>query len=52
MVPRASHATPPFQGHVVTNYHVIKGASEVKVTLLDQSTWVGRACVHDVVVCC
>lgn len=23
-------------GHVVTNYHVIKGASEVRVTLLDQ----------------
>jgi S1-C subfamily serine protease len=27
------------QGHVVTNYHVLKGASRVKVTLADQSTW-------------
>ncbi|GAX84247.1 hypothetical protein CEUSTIGMA_g11670.t1 [Chlamydomonas eustigma] len=26
-------------GHVVTNYHVIQGASEVTVTLLDQTTW-------------
>ncbi|KXZ43319.1 hypothetical protein GPECTOR_94g641 [Gonium pectorale] len=30
------------QGHVVTNYHVIKGAAEVKVTLLDQSTFSAR----------
>jgi len=27
------------QGHVVTNYHVIKGADRAKVTLADQSTW-------------
>lgn len=27
------------QGHVVTNYHVVSGASRVKVTLPDQSTW-------------
>eukprot|EP00879_Flechtneria_rotunda_P011462 GHRR01011975.1.p1 GENE.GHRR01011975.1~~GHRR01011975.1.p1 ORF type:complete len:381 (+),score=125.00 GHRR01011975.1:902-2044(+) len=27
------------KGHVVTNFHVIKGASEVKVTLLDQSSY-------------
>jgi S1-C subfamily serine protease len=26
-------------GHVVTNYHVIRGANLVKVTLDDQSTW-------------
>uniref|UniRef100_A0A7R9VQK3 PDZ domain-containing protein n=1 Tax=Chlamydomonas euryale TaxID=1486919 RepID=A0A7R9VQK3_9CHLO len=26
-------------GHIVTNFHVISGASEVQVTLLDQSTW-------------
>src|SRR5688500_10846690 len=27
------------QGHVVTNYHVVKDASRVRVTLPDQSTW-------------
>jgi S1-C subfamily serine protease len=27
------------QGHVVTNYHVVSGASRVRVTLPDQSTW-------------
>ena len=26
-------------GHVVTNYHVIRGAKQVRVTLADQSTW-------------
>lgn len=26
-------------GHIVTNYHVIRNASELKVTLWDQSTW-------------
>ena len=26
------------QGHVVTNYHVIKGARDIKVTLSDQTT--------------
>jgi S1-C subfamily serine protease len=26
-------------GHVVTNFHVIRGASRVRVTLEDQSTW-------------
>jgi len=30
------------QGHVVTNFHVIRGASEVRVTLLDQSTYTAR----------
>lgn len=33
---------PPPAGHVVTNFHVIKGASEVKVTLLDQSSYTAR----------
>lgn len=27
------------QGHIITNYHVIKGASRAQVTLSDQSTW-------------
>lgn len=27
------------QGHIVTNFHVVSGASNVKVTLPDQSTW-------------
>jgi len=27
------------QGHIVTNYHVIKGSARAKVTLADQSTW-------------
>lgn len=27
------------KGHIVTNYHVIQGADDVKVTLLDQSTY-------------
>ncbi|MEL6923310.1 MAG: trypsin-like peptidase domain-containing protein, partial [Bacteroidota bacterium] len=27
------------KGHVVTNYHVIKGANRVTVTLADQSVW-------------
>jgi S1-C subfamily serine protease len=27
------------QGHIVTNYHVIKDAAEVQVTLIDQSVW-------------
>lgn len=26
-------------GHIVTNYHVIRGASEVQVSLIDQSTY-------------
>ncbi|WIA33796.1 hypothetical protein OEZ86_006909 [Tetradesmus obliquus] len=29
-------------GHVITNYHVIKGASEVKVTLFDHSSCTAR----------
>ncbi|KAI6700685.1 hypothetical protein NL676_015009 [Syzygium grande] len=27
------------EGHIVTNYHVIRGASDLKVTLADQSTY-------------
>ncbi|KAI7844814.1 hypothetical protein COHA_001694 [Chlorella ohadii] len=27
------------QGHIVTNFHVIRGASEVQVSLIDQSTY-------------
>ena len=27
------------QGHIVTNYHVIEGAQELVVTLLDESRW-------------
>lgn len=27
------------QGHIVTNFHVVKGASSLQVTLLDQTTW-------------
>jgi S1-C subfamily serine protease len=26
-------------GHIVTNYHVIRGAAEVQVTLIDQTVW-------------
>ncbi|MFQ5748063.1 MAG: S1C family serine protease [Planctomycetota bacterium] len=42
------------QGHVVTNYHVIKDADEAEVTLADHSTWtaklVGYAPEHDLAV--
>jgi len=31
------------KGHVVTNYHVIKDANEVQVTLVDQSVWPAKA---------
>ncbi|EFN52922.1 hypothetical protein CHLNCDRAFT_137237 [Chlorella variabilis] len=27
------------RGHIATNFHVIRGASEVRVSLIDQSTW-------------
>ena len=27
------------EGHIVTNYHVVKGAQSLKVTLADHSTW-------------
>lgn len=38
----APSSPPAATGHVVTNYHVIRGASEVKVTLLDQSSYTAR----------
>ena len=31
------------KGHVVTNYHVIKDANEVQVTLIDQSVFPAKA---------
>ncbi len=41
-------------GHVVTNFHVIRGASRAQVTLADQSTWdaslVGAAAEKDLAV--
>ena len=30
------------EGHIVTNFHVLEGASSAKVTLSDQSTWEAR----------
>ncbi|DBA95291.1 TPA: Protease Do-like 1, chloroplastic, variant 2 [Trebouxia sp. C0006] len=27
------------KGHIVTNFHVIKGAADIKVALIDQSVW-------------
>jgi S1-C subfamily serine protease len=42
------------KGHVVTNYHVIRGGSAAKVTLADQSSWdatlVGHAVEKDLAV--
>ncbi|CAM8995384.1 unnamed protein product [Rhodiola kirilowii] len=29
-------------GHIVTNYHVIRGASDLRVTLADQSTYIAK----------
>ncbi|KAK2661783.1 hypothetical protein Ddye_000357 [Dipteronia dyeriana] len=34
-------------GHIVTNYHVIRGASDLKVTLADQSTYDARVVGYD-----
>lgn len=34
-------------GHVVTNFHVIRGASEVRVTLLDSSTYTAKVVGFD-----
>ncbi len=33
-------------GHVVTNYHVVRGANAVRVTLSDQSVWSATAVGH------
>jgi S1-C subfamily serine protease len=30
------------QGHVVTNHHVVSGASRVDITLADQTVWIGE----------
>lgn len=30
------------QGHIVTNFHVIRGAAEVQVTLIDQSKYTAK----------
>ncbi|XP_030953956.1 protease Do-like 1, chloroplastic [Quercus lobata] len=35
------------QGHVVTNYHVIRGASDLRVTLADQTTYDARVVGFD-----
>ncbi|KAL3526419.1 hypothetical protein ACH5RR_011075 [Cinchona calisaya] len=35
------------QGHIVTNYHVIRGASDLRVTLADQSTYDARVVGFD-----
>ncbi|KAK4786142.1 hypothetical protein SAY86_002831 [Trapa natans] len=35
------------EGHIVTNYHVIRGASDLKVTLADQSTYDARVVGFD-----
>ena len=33
-------------GHIVTNFHVIEGADQARVTLSDQSTWPARLVGH------
>ena len=33
------------KGHVVTNYHVIKGAVDIKVALIDQSVWSAKVSI-------
>ncbi|MFK7809581.1 MAG: S1C family serine protease, partial [Saprospiraceae bacterium] len=40
-IPRGSGSgfTWDKEGHIVTNYHVVKGADRAQVTLADQSTW-------------
>ncbi|XP_058188255.1 protease Do-like 1, chloroplastic [Rhododendron vialii] len=35
------------EGHIVTNYHVIRGASDVKVTLGDQTTYDAKIVGYD-----
>jgi S1-C subfamily serine protease len=35
------------QGHVITNNHVVTGASRVDVTLADESVWVGEVVASD-----
>src|SRR5205823_4976602 len=31
------------KGHIVTNYHVVRGAEAAKVTLADNSTWMAQS---------
>uniref|UniRef100_A0A803NAL6 PDZ domain-containing protein n=1 Tax=Chenopodium quinoa TaxID=63459 RepID=A0A803NAL6_CHEQI len=35
------------EGHIVTNYHVIRGASDLRVTLADQSTYEAKVVGYD-----
>ncbi|KAK9734991.1 hypothetical protein RND81_04G175900 [Saponaria officinalis] len=35
------------KGHIVTNYHVIRGASDLRVTLADQSTYEAKIVGYD-----
>ncbi|XP_057515331.1 protease Do-like 1, chloroplastic [Amaranthus tricolor] len=35
------------QGHIVTNYHVIRGASDLRVTLADQATYEAKVVGYD-----
>lgn len=32
------------KGHVVTNFHVIRGASDIKVALIDSSVYPAKVC--------
>ncbi len=34
------------KGHVVTNFHVIRGASDIKVALIDSSVYPAKVCPH------
>ena len=34
------------KGHVVTNFHVIRGASDIKVALIDSSVYPAKVCLH------
>jgi len=36
------------QGHVVTNYHVVEGATRLDVTLADHSSYVGEVVANDI----
>ena len=33
------------KGHVVTNFHVIRGASDIKVALIDSSVYPAKVCL-------
>ena len=32
------------KGHIVTNFHVIRGAADIKVALIDSSVYPAKAC--------